>query len=126
MKLYKFAALLLLGSVSLWAQTATKPADSTTKKAPAAAAQKNDAAREHKCACDHAKDGKKECHCKEMMASKDAEACKGHEGKDANMSKMGDHKMMAEKGCCGCCGGKCDRMKHKMDHDKAPAAKSGM
>jgi hypothetical protein len=136
MRLYKFAALLLLGSVSLWAQTA--PAPSTKKDAPAATDTKKQPAKHdhsamHKgCACDHAKDAtKKECHCKEMMAGKEANAEMCNHGKAENMSMSKkdakDETSMAKKeGCCGCCGGKCDRMKHKMEHDKSQAPKAGM
>jgi ABC-type nickel/cobalt efflux system permease component RcnA len=63
MRLYKFVALILLGVVSLWAQSGTTPAPTTDPKAPAAktapAADHDHAAMHKGCKCEHAKDAKK-------------------------------------------------------------------
>jgi hypothetical protein len=130
MKHFKFVAILMLGVVALWAQSGTTTAPATDQNSNAKPMQCDQKHEHHagmhkRCPCAHAADAKKECHCKEMMSKKDS-AKSGDEAKKDD--KPSDHKMMADKDCCGCCGGKCDRMKHKMDKNAKDkeAPKPGM
>ena len=132
MKHLKLVAVLMLGVVALWAQSGTTTAPATDQNANPKAMQ-CDQKHEHQpgmhkgCPCAHATDAKKECRCKEMMSKKDGG--KPQTGDEAKKDdKPSDPKMMADKGCCGCCGGKCDRMKHKMDKEAKDknAPKPGM
>lgn len=130
MKQLKFVAILMLGVVALWAQSGSTPAPATDQNANSKTMQ-CDRKHEHQagmhkgCPCGHATDAKKECKCKDMMSKQDTSKSGDTANKDA---KATDQRMMAEKGCCGCCGGKCDRMKHKMDKDAKDknAPKPGM